>query len=399
MSADTVSDASLLRTTMVERLQQQRAILRQEVAAAFAAVPRHLFAPEATLEEAYDPEQVICTKWNPQGRAISSVSAAQIQARMIEQAGIRPGMRVLEIGSGGYNAAVLAEIVGPAGQVTTLDIDPEVSDRARRLLDEAGYPHVTVVRGDGELGCAEHAPFDAIMVTVEAADVPPAWVEQLVDGGTLTVPLRIRGLTRSLGFTRTGDRLVSTSKELCGFVPMQGAGQRLQQPVVLRGGEVTLRFDEEPCPVGAEVLEAAFAAGQAQAWTGVTARRVDTLQVWLSTTVGGACLLGVDKERDSGLLSPATSVMTNAAVDGSGFVYLATRKVDADTVELGAHAFGPDACALADRFAARVRQWDRVHRDGPGPRYTITWAGADAAGEAGGPVVAKKHVRISLDWP
>lgn len=89
-----------LRAAMVGRLWELEAIRRAEVAAAFLRVPRHVFAPEATLEEAYEAETVVRTKWAADGTAISSVSAPQIQAQMVEQAGITRGMRVLEVGSG-----------------------------------------------------------------------------------------------------------------------------------------------------------------------------------------------------------------------------------------------------------------------------------------------------------
>ncbi|MDP9842932.1 methyltransferase, FxLD system [Streptosporangium lutulentum] len=404
MSTDVVSDEPL-RTAMVERLRDMGAIRRDEVAAAFLRVPRHLFAPEATsLEQAYDVEAVIRTKWTEDGTTISSVSAPQIQARMVEQAGITRGMRVLEIGSGGYNAAVIAELVGPDGQITTCDIDAEVTDRASRLLDEAGYSRVTVVLGDGELGCPQFAPFDAIVVTVEAADVPPAWIEQLVEGGSLVAPLRVRGLTRSIGFTKAGDRLVSTSKELCGFVAMQGAGERPRLWVPLRDGKVRLRFDEEPCPTDPGVLDRAFEAGQAQTWTGVTVRSgesIDTLQTWLATTADGSCLLSYDKddkELADALADPVSHSMCNAVVDGDSFAYLTRRRPNEDTVELGSRAFGPNADALANTLADLVRAWDRDHRHGPGPQYTIYPAGADAQG-LDGPVVTKHHIKIVTVWP
>ncbi|WP_406315288.1 methyltransferase, FxLD system [Streptosporangium sp. NBC_01639] len=393
-----------LRAAMVGRLWELEAIRRAEVAAAFLRVPRHVFAPEATLEEAYEAETVVRTKWAADGTAISSVSAPQIQAQMVEQAGITRGMRVLEVGSGGYNAAVIAEIVGPDGQVTTLDIDADITNRAGRLLEETGYAHINVVLGDGEFGCPEHAPFDAIVVTVEAADVPPAWIEQLVEGGTLTAPLRVRGLTRSIGFIKSGGRLVSTSKKLCGFVPMQGAGERPRLWVPLRGGKVRLRFDEEPCPVDPDVLERVFEAGQAGTWTGVTIRTgewTDTLQTWLATTHSGSCLLSFDNEDEevaAALANPFNYVMCNAVVDGESFAYLTRRKPDEDTVEIGTHAFGPDAPALADTLADLVRAWDRDHRHGPGPQYTIHPVNTDDQ-LLNGPVVTKRHIKIAVSWP
>ncbi|MGH3885395.1 MAG: methyltransferase domain-containing protein [Pseudonocardiaceae bacterium] len=102
-----------------------------------------------------------------------------------------PGHRVLEIGAGtGYNAALLAHLVGPAGKVTTVDIDSKVVRGARECLAAAGYRGVSVVCGDGEFGYSDHAPYDRIVVTAGAWDLPPAWVDQLAAGGRLVVPLR-----------------------------------------------------------------------------------------------------------------------------------------------------------------------------------------------------------------
>ncbi|MDR3083274.1 MAG: methyltransferase domain-containing protein, partial [Streptomyces sp.] len=178
-----------LRTAMVEALRSGGALRTDRVAAALLAVPRHVFAPEVPVAEAYEPERALVTKRNEYGLAVSSVSAARIQAQMLEQADVRPGMRVLEIGSGGYNAALIAELVGPEGEVVTVDIDPFVTDRAQKYLAEAGYERVRVVLADGS-GQVEGGPFDRIIVTVGAWDLPPAWTGALVEGGTITVPLR-----------------------------------------------------------------------------------------------------------------------------------------------------------------------------------------------------------------
>jgi protein-L-isoaspartate(D-aspartate) O-methyltransferase len=137
--------AGQLRDRLADELLADGTIESKEVEAAFRAVPRHLFAPGATLEEAYAPDQVVAKRQDKHDVTISSVSAPQIQALMLEQAALGPGMKVLEIGSGGYNAALMAELVGPDGEVTTIDIDPEVTDRASRCLDEAGYSRVNVV--------------------------------------------------------------------------------------------------------------------------------------------------------------------------------------------------------------------------------------------------------------
>jgi len=116
----------------------------------------------------------VVTKREEHGIALSSVSAPWLQAMMLAQAQLAPGMRVLEIGSGGYNAALLAELVGEEGEVTTVDIDPEVVDRARCCLEAAGYRRVTVVLADAEGGIPDHAPYDRVIVTAGAWDMPPA---------------------------------------------------------------------------------------------------------------------------------------------------------------------------------------------------------------------------------
>ncbi|MGH3929890.1 MAG: hypothetical protein ACRDTF_07930 [Pseudonocardiaceae bacterium] len=124
------------------------AITSEPVAAAVATVPRHLFAPGEPLEAAYAANNAPVIKRDLGGAAISSLSATHIQAVMLEQAQLRPGMRVLEIGSRDYNAALIAELVGETGQIITVDIDPDVADRAQRCLSAAGYEKVNVVLTD-----------------------------------------------------------------------------------------------------------------------------------------------------------------------------------------------------------------------------------------------------------
>ncbi|MEU3185146.1 hypothetical protein ABZ707_13230 [Streptomyces sp. NPDC006923] len=197
--AQPASSDKQLRDEMVGSLVKLGAVRSERVEAAFRTVPRHLATPDVDVAKTYRVEDAVITKTDADGVQLSSVSAPRIQAMQIEQAGIGPGMRVLEIGSGGVNAAYLAEIVGEDGLVVTADIDHEVTERAERFLASTGYGSRThVVTGDGELGVPEHAPYDRILVTVQAADIPPAWTEQLVDGGRLVVPLRMRGTSAGL---------------------------------------------------------------------------------------------------------------------------------------------------------------------------------------------------------
>src|SRR5262249_39931318 len=136
------------------------------------------------------------------GRVVSSSSQPAIMAVMLEQLGVAPGHRVLEVGAGtGYNAALLDEIVGPGGEVTTVDIDDDVAEGARAHLAGAGRPRVRVVCADGAYGHPPRAPYDRIIVTVGAWEVAPAWARQLAADGRLVVPLSVRGTQLSVAFT------------------------------------------------------------------------------------------------------------------------------------------------------------------------------------------------------
>ncbi|WP_030377762.1 MULTISPECIES: hypothetical protein [unclassified Streptomyces] len=130
--ATEVSDASELRHQLVERLRGDNHIRTASVERSFRTVRRHAFAPEAALDAAY-ADDTVPTRHAPDGRVISSISAPWLRADMLEAARIKFGHHVLEIGSGGYNAALIAELTGPTGHVTTLDIDPVVTERATRF--------------------------------------------------------------------------------------------------------------------------------------------------------------------------------------------------------------------------------------------------------------------------
>jgi protein-L-isoaspartate(D-aspartate) O-methyltransferase len=399
VTADSVRAAEL-RSGLVDELVAKGTIVSQEVEAAFRAVPRHLFAPEATLADAY-AKKVVRIKRDEHGMTTSSVSAPHIQAFMLEQSGLGPGMRVLEIGSGGYNAALMAELVGEQGEVTTVDIDPDLVARARECLQAAGYPQVNVVLADAEGGVPSCAPYDRIVVTAGAWDIPPAWIEQLVEGGRIVVPLRMRGLTRSIAFERRGDRLQSLSAEVCGFVPIQGAGAHSERLLLLRGEEIGLRFDDG-FPEKPSLLDGALDFPRVEVFTGVTIpmrTSFETLQVWLATALDGYCSLAVDPQLVTGPVAPINRRCNDAVVDGANLAYLAGRKLEKSLFEFGVHAFGPDAATLAETMADQVRSWARFHRDGPGPRITVHPMHTPDDQLPEGRVIDKRHSRITIYWP
>ena len=392
---------------MVDKIIAQRAelnaVLPSEVEAALRTVPRHLFAPGVPWETAYANDTVVA-KRDEHGTALSSVSAPWLQAMMLEQAQLAPGMRVLEIGSGGYNAALIAELVGEEGEVTTVDIDSDVVDRARRCLAAAGYRRVNVVLADAEGGILDHAPYDRIIVTVGAWDIPPAWVDQLAEGGRLVVPLRMRGLTRSVAFERDGGHLASRAYELCGFVPMQGVGECRERLVLLYGDEVGLRVDDGQ-PVDADLLIGVLCQPREQAWSGVTVASrepFDDQDLWLATALSGFCLLTARQEAvERGLVSPSWRLGTPAVVDAASLAYRTLRPVNPEKTlyEFGVYAHGPDAGKLASQFTDQMRIWDRDHRGGLGPRFAAHPAGTPDEQLPEGLVIDKRHTRVTVFWP
>ncbi|MFC0628242.1 methyltransferase, FxLD system [Kribbella deserti] len=397
------TSAESLRSDLVNELREQGSLRTDRVAEAFLTVPRHLFLPDVPLARAYANDSVV-TKRNEHGVSISSVSQPGVVAMMLEQAEVEPGHRVLEVGSGGYNAALLTELVGPTGEVTSIDIDADVIERAHAGLAASGYTNVNAFCADGEFGAKDDAPFDRIIVTVGAWDIPPAWVEQLAEGGRIVVPVRLRGLTRSVVFEREGDQLVSRSVEVCGFVAMQGAGEHDERLVLLRGKEVGLRFDDEP-PHDVELLNGVLASPRTEVWSGVTVGNTepfDTLQVWLATTMPGYCWLAVDPELDTGIVKPANRMACPAVVDGATLAYLTTRKAPSEpgtsVYEFGVHGHGPEADKVAARFNGQVQVWDHSHRGGKGPRITATPVGAADEPQPGGSVIRKKHVSLTVSW-
>ncbi|MBW8804092.1 MAG: methyltransferase, FxLD system [Catenulisporales bacterium] len=410
--------APSLRAALTDRLIAEGAIATPRVAAAFRAVPRHRFAPGLPLELAY-ANQVVFVKRDRSGVPTSSVSAPDIQAIMLEQAAIEPGMRLLEIGSGGYNAALMAELAGPGGEVTTVDIDADVAARARACLDDAGYREVRVLTADAESGVPAHAPYDRIVVTVEAWDLPPAWAQELTPHGRLVVPLRLRGLTRSVAFDRVGgrdgrdgiDHLVSRSARMCGFVKMRGAGHHADEELILNGGDLSLEADDVHALPGEKRIEELLRTPRVERWSDVHVWRWepwDTLPLWLATSFPGYCQLtvhipgapavpGPPDAPGAEPLEPALGSGTPAVATESAFAHLTARPRPDGRIELGVHAFGPDAESLAAGLVTLTAAWNRDHRFGP-PPIISAWP-IDAPPPQADLVVVKNHVRLAVDWP
>ncbi|WNZ25433.1 methyltransferase domain-containing protein [Leptolyngbya sp. NK1-12] len=204
----------------VDQLKQAGWIRTPSVEAAFRRVPRHHFLPNVPLVETYQNQAIITKRLN--GKSVSSSSEPGLMATMLEQLDLKPGHRVLEIGAGtGYNAALMAHIVGETGQVISIDIDEDIVEAAHQHLATAGYPQVQVVCRDGGNGYPDFAPYDRIILTVGAWDIAPAWREQLSARGRLLLPLRIKTRQVSIAFEPADNYLVSISVVPCGFMELR----------------------------------------------------------------------------------------------------------------------------------------------------------------------------------
>ncbi|BBC95025.1 methyltransferase, FxLD system [Streptomyces rochei] len=400
-------EATRLRNKVVDALCSDGNISSPEIEAVMRKVPRHAFTPDITLDKAYDTYAAVITKTDEHGVQLSSVSAPQIQAMMLEQAQVKPGMRVLEIGSGGLNAAYLAELVGEHGEVVTADIDPVVTDRAHRLLDEHGYGRVRVVTVDAAEPIPDLGEVDVVMVTAGAWDIAPAWTAQLKQGGRLVVPLRMRGLTRSVAFVQIvgehGPYLESESARICGFVPMQGSIAHREELLLVNGTpEIGLKFDDG-LPADPHRLDNAVTFPRHELWTGVViglSELIDTLQMAMAISLPGFCTMAVDEDLDTGLVAPVNKRFALAAVEDDTFAYLVTRRTeDNKHIEYGVHALGPNAKQFTDKIGDVLRDWEANRRGGPSPVIRVYPAHTPDDQIPADRVIDKVHSRVSLSWP
>jgi protein-L-isoaspartate(D-aspartate) O-methyltransferase len=236
-------DATSLNQALVDDLKKRDLIKSPRVEAAFRSVPRHLFLPGVPLEQVYS-DRAISAKQDPDGKWISSSSQPAIMAIMLEQLGLEPGHKVLEIGTGpGYNAALMAHIVGDTGQVVTVEIDEDLTQSAREHLAAAGFERVQAICADGGYGVPDAAPFDRIILTVGAPDITPAWWNQLKPQGRLVLPLLLRGSMKSIAFEQAGDHLQSLSVTDCGFISLRGDFASTQTSQIQLGPEPGLYLE------------------------------------------------------------------------------------------------------------------------------------------------------------
>lgn len=410
-----MADASPLHRALVDELVRQGHIASPSVEAAFRAVPRHLFLPDVPLEDVYR-DQVIVTK-TVDGLAVSSSSQPQIMAIMLEQLGLMPGQRVLEIGAGtGYNAALMAHIVGEAGLVVSMDIDEDLVEGARRHLAAAGFDRVRVVAGDGGFGQPAGAPYDRIILTVGAWDVAPAWSEQLRPGGRLVLPLAVGGAQKSVAFERANGHLVSVSVTACLFMRLRGACAGPGRRVPL-GPDLGLDlWVGDRAEIDANATYALLQGPRRDIAAGirVTSREVyGGLIPWLAFKEAGFCWLQATGPTSGespvpGLFALAGKFRSTAGVhDGESACFLmrppdapipAEQAPDSPPFELFVRGFG-DA-APTRLVLERVSAWEARGRPGTeGLRIRVYPIGVEYGPLQDEIVVPKRWNRLVLDWP
>jgi protein-L-isoaspartate(D-aspartate) O-methyltransferase len=203
---------------MVEHDIKERGIKDALVLDVMRKVPRHLFVDEALRSAAYEDHPL------PIGEG-QTISQPYVVALMTEALRLKPGDRVLEIGTGsGYQAAVLAELVK---EVYTIEIRKSLADKASERLGSLGYKNVKVKYGDGYFGWEEHAPFDAIIITASANHIPPPLIKQLKKAGRLIIPVGSTVYFQMLTLVtkKDGDLDVEQMAPVA-FVPMTGEAQK-----------------------------------------------------------------------------------------------------------------------------------------------------------------------------
>lgn len=202
------------RRRMVEEQLRKRDISDESVLGAMLKVPRHLFIPEEFRGSAYEDSPVTIGE----GQTISQPYMVALMTQCLR---VKKGDKILEIGTGsGYQTAVLMEL---GAKVYTIERIPSLAERAEKRLKEMGYENFKIRIGNGTLGWPEEAPFDRIIVTAGAPEVPTAYKEQLSPkGGILVIPIGSRYSQVLYCITRNQDEYTTEESTCCVFVPLIG---------------------------------------------------------------------------------------------------------------------------------------------------------------------------------
>lgn len=319
---------------LVAELRSSGALRSRSVERAFRGLRRHWFLP--TFYAAASPgEWVRVTPGNRSyweqiysdrpivirvrgGIALSSASLPSLVAEMLELLELREHQTVLEVGAGsGYNAALLAAIVGARGSVTTYEVDPELAAMAAVNLTSHGISNVRVVEGDG--GRIDHiGPFDRLVVTVGCEVIPTAWIHALRENGRAVIPVVHRFGSAVLALERVGQSLVGRARRWTYFVPAQGA-LAIGSKRLLGGGGLPERAESFAGPLDGDAL-----AG---------------FQLYLAIRDPRACVVFVRDEPTFGLR------------DSAGWAAV-----------LGSSVVGAGDAALCEALSGHLETWARLNR-------------------------------------
>ena len=412
---------------MVARLRERGGLTDPQVAAVLGRVPRHVFVPAVGLSEAYADEAIV-TRYRD-GWPVSSASQPAMVAAMLEQLRLPEGGSVLEIGAGtGYNAALLAALVGASGRVVTVDIDPEVAGEARSHLARAGVTNVEVICGDGAQGWPGRAPYDGIIVTAGASDLAPAWTSQLAPGGRLVLPLSIRGVQQCVALTLApGGRLRSVAVCGCQFMPLTGAMANDDQRLPVPGYPGV--HVQAPATTDVDVALVADVLGRqgAAVGTGLTARPEEvfaSLRPWLAFREPALATLAYSGPPDAATASTVPAVIdftlrgvtrrASPCLPGpEGLAVLDISGPDAGVADAGVPGASDLAAgrllALAVRGygearpqAARLRElivaWDAAGRPGTGHLRVDAYPAGLVPPGTGGLVHVTAHATFVMSW-
>ncbi|MCX5327824.1 methyltransferase, FxLD system [Streptomyces sp. NBC_00140] len=379
VNTDTITasdaEANRLRNALVDQIRADGYARTRSVETALRTVPRHLFVPDASLEDAY-ANVPVNIKYDTDGTAISCASQPGVVAGMLDQLEAQAGERLLELGAGtGYNAAVMGFLVGESGHVDTLDVDDDLVEGARANLAVAGFTNVDVLTRDGALGHAEGAPYDRIIATVGAHGIPHAWMQQLAPGGRLVVPQRLKGsVSRSIAYEQRDDRWTSVSSRMNTFMPLRRGIADDDRRAIPLSTDGTVRLQ---APAGqnidADALVGVLEQPRTEEWTGMTVQAMESAE-WMELFVSCSLPSGLirmlfPKEAKGTLLTEDPYSSSTAAVDQGAIAYLARRLLDKKTPtggklwEFGVIGHGPGSNELAAKVAEAICTWDREYRD------------------------------------
>ena len=256
---------------------------------------------------------------------------------------------------------------------------------------------------DAEHGVPQHAPYDRIIATVGAWDIPPAWLDQLTPTGRVVVPLRFAAITRLIAFDRTPDSSVLTASNyrLGSFVPMQGDGAATEQMIAITP-DVALRLDpQHKATFDVPALRRALTGTPIQRWSGTPFDMPDELELFLLTSGPDIPMLhAAPPAIDQGVLNPAARRGTPTLIHRGSLAYRIKRE-NPETVsgyETGVTAHGPDAAHVAEELLTLIQDWAGNHYR-RGAAHITYHPGTTDTSSLTGWHTTKRHGTLAINWP